>query len=406
MNGGLQLKPNETAKIKAPTGWSGRFWARTQCNFDKSGKGTCATGDCGGVLKCNGAGGTPPASLVEITLDSSLDFYDVNFVDGFNIPISVYPSGGHENCSHVKCSADINLKCPKELQVKSSDGKVIACKNACLAFNKPEYCCTEEFNNPSKCKPTKYSQYFKKACPNAYSYVYDDATGAFTYPLSTVSLGGVVDDLSFNFCFPNGSIIYCFLRCDMLCGVCDYICYASDRFKDLEICSLAVRCTELGLTVDSLLCARGGSFEHEATRRMRNEFMAAWDVLRSTYTYEMLYARQAKGLLSIDRWQLSALFRVKKRYIYEKPDVPKASREIAAEVHSELADLQNDEDCDAAVQLLVKAGYPGAQSLSENDWYRLHRRLDIVKGESVFLVIYCCAFRENFYWFYQSSLWL
>ncbi|KAM3265276.1 pathogeneis-related thaumatin-like protein 3.5 [Capsicum annuum] len=180
MNGGLQLKPNETAKIKAPTGWSGRFWARTQCNFDKSGKGTCATGDCGGVLKCNGAGGTPPASLVEITLDSSLDFYDVNFVDGFNIPISVYPSGGHENCSHVKCSADINLKCPKELQVKSSDGKVIACKKACLAFNKPEYCCTEEFNNPNKCKPTKYSQYFKKACPNAYSYVYDDATSAFT----------------------------------------------------------------------------------------------------------------------------------------------------------------------------------------------------------------------------------
>ncbi|KAM3323368.1 tRNA dimethylallyltransferase 9 isoform X3 [Capsicum chacoense] len=71
------------------------------------------------------------------------------------------------------------------------------------------------------------------------------------------------------------------------------------------------------------------------------------------------------------------------RYIYEKPDVPKASREIATEVHSELADLQNDEDWDAAGQLLVKAGYPGAQSLSENDWYRLHRRLDIVKGESL-----------------------
>ncbi|KAF3449142.1 hypothetical protein FNV43_RR09869 [Rhamnella rubrinervis] len=29
--------------------------------------------------------------------------------------------------------------------------------------------------------------------------------------------------------------------------------------------------------VDSLLGARGGAFEHEATRRMRNEFMAAWD---------------------------------------------------------------------------------------------------------------------------------
>lgn len=35
----------------------------------------------------------------------------------------------------------------------------------------------------------------------------------------------------------------------MLCGVCDYVCYVGDRFKDLEICSLAVKCTELGLTV-------------------------------------------------------------------------------------------------------------------------------------------------------------
>ncbi|KAI5020983.1 hypothetical protein ZWY2020_054393 [Hordeum vulgare] len=34
------------------------------------------------------------------------------------------------------------------------------------------------------------------------------------------------------------------------------------------------------LSVDSLLGARGGAMEHEATRRMRNEFMAAWDGLR------------------------------------------------------------------------------------------------------------------------------
>ncbi|KAI5022211.1 hypothetical protein ZWY2020_058941 [Hordeum vulgare] len=32
--------------------------------------------------------------------------------------------------------------------------------------------------------------------------------------------------------------------------------------------------------VDSLLGARGGAMEHEATRRMRNEFMEAWDGLR------------------------------------------------------------------------------------------------------------------------------
>ncbi|TMX00698.1 hypothetical protein EJD97_000318 [Solanum chilense] len=67
-------------------------------------------------------------------------------------------------------------------------------------------------------------------------------------------------------------------------------------------------------------------------------------------------------------------------FIYGRPDVPKASREIAAEVDSELASLQNDEDWNAAVQLLVKAGDPGAQSLPANDWYRLRRRLEIVKS--------------------------
>ncbi|KAF9682041.1 hypothetical protein SADUNF_Sadunf05G0066900 [Salix dunnii] len=40
--------------------------------------------------------------------------------------------------------------------------------------------------------------------------------------------------------------------------------------------------------VDSLLGARGGSFEHEATRRMRNEFMAAWDGLRSEDSQRIL----------------------------------------------------------------------------------------------------------------------
>lgn len=148
--------------------------------YATAGKGTCATADCGGVLHCNGAGGTPPASLAEFTLDSPMDFYDVSFVDGFNIPISVYPSGGSGNCSNVQCSSDINLQCPQELQVKTHDGTTIACKSACFALNKPEYCCTEEFNNPNICKPTKYSQYFKNSCTDAYSYAYDDATSTFT----------------------------------------------------------------------------------------------------------------------------------------------------------------------------------------------------------------------------------
>ncbi|KAI7747004.1 hypothetical protein M8C21_012655, partial [Ambrosia artemisiifolia] len=40
--------------------------------------------------------------------------------------------------------------------------------------------------------------------------------------------------------------------------------------------------------VDSLLGARGGGFEREATRRVRNEFMAAWDGLRSKDSQRIL----------------------------------------------------------------------------------------------------------------------
>ncbi|KAB2615971.1 tRNA dimethylallyltransferase 9 [Pyrus ussuriensis x Pyrus communis] len=65
---------------------------------------------------------------------------------------------------------------------------------------------------------------------------------------------------------------------------------------------------------------------------------------------------------------------------YGKPDVPKASLEIASEVYSDLEDLQKNDDWDAAVELVVKAGDPRAQLLAANDWYRLRRSLEIIKS--------------------------
>lgn len=57
---------------------------------------------------------------------------------------------------------------------------MVACKSACAAYNEPQYCCTGEFGSPITCKPTLYSTTFKRACPTAYSYAYDDATSTFT----------------------------------------------------------------------------------------------------------------------------------------------------------------------------------------------------------------------------------
>lgn len=65
--------------------------------------------------------------------------------------------------------------------------------------------------------------------------------------------------------------------------------------------------------------------------------------------------------------------------MYGKPDVPKASVDISSEVHSELMRPENIGDWYNALQLLVEAGDPAAPSLAANDWYRLRRRLEIIK---------------------------
>ncbi|KAG1364510.1 hypothetical protein COCNU_11G013370 [Cocos nucifera] len=79
--------------MAAPPGWSGRMWARTGCEFDAEGAGTCQTGDCGSRMECGGAGALPPATLFEITLGKGKDpdYYDVSLVDGYNLPVAAAP---------------------------------------------------------------------------------------------------------------------------------------------------------------------------------------------------------------------------------------------------------------------------------------------------------------------------
>ncbi|KAJ6373920.1 hypothetical protein OIU78_029584 [Salix suchowensis] len=179
--GGFKLPANKAYTLNLPPLWSGRFWGRHGCSFDASGRGRCATGDCGGSLYCNGIGGTPPATLAEITLGNDQDFYDVSLVDGYNLAISITPSKGSGKCSYAGCVRDLNMMCPVGLQVRSKgSSRVVACKSACFAFNSPRYCCTGSFGTPQACKPTAYSRIFKAACPKAYSYAYDDPTSIAT----------------------------------------------------------------------------------------------------------------------------------------------------------------------------------------------------------------------------------
>ncbi|XP_054796403.1 pathogenesis-related thaumatin-like protein 3.5 isoform X1 [Prosopis cineraria] len=190
---GFVLQTGESKTISAPTSWGGRFWGRTLCSQDSSGKLSCVTGDCSsGKVECAGNGATPPATLAEFTLngDGGLDFFDVSLVDGYNVPMLVVPQGGSgDNCSSTGCVVDLNGACPSELKVTNVDGKQgVACKSACEAFGSPQYCCSGAYATPDTCKPSSYSGIFKSACPRAYSYAYDDKTSTFTCAAADYSI--------------------------------------------------------------------------------------------------------------------------------------------------------------------------------------------------------------------------
>ncbi|KAF9674707.1 hypothetical protein SADUNF_Sadunf10G0154900 [Salix dunnii] len=189
--GGFLLLSGEQTVLQVPDKWSGRIWPRQGCCFDETtGRGSCQTGDCAGLLQCRGVGGVPPATLVEMTLGTSksaLHYYDVSLVDGFNVPVSMMPVGGGAGCGVAACETNLNVCCPSSLVLKRQ-GKVVGCKSACLAAKTDRYCCTGEYANPKSCRPTVFSHLFKAICPKAYSFAFDDASGLKTCEASREAL--------------------------------------------------------------------------------------------------------------------------------------------------------------------------------------------------------------------------
>ncbi|KAK4262732.1 hypothetical protein QN277_028257 [Acacia crassicarpa] len=173
--GGKQLNSDETWSFDVAAGTTGaRIWARTNCNFDGSGRGHCETGDCGGLLECQ-AYGSAPDTLAEFGLNqyNNMDFFDISLVDGFNVPMEFSPTSN--GCTRgIRCTADIIGQCPDQLKTQGG------CNNPCTVFKTDEYCC-----NSGSCGPTDYSKFFKDRCPDAYSYPKDDATSTFTCPGGT-----------------------------------------------------------------------------------------------------------------------------------------------------------------------------------------------------------------------------
>ncbi|KAI7880162.1 Osmotin, thaumatin-like protein [Lichtheimia hyalospora FSU 10163] len=157
-----KLSSGASKTVNVDSSWAGRFWA-------------CSPKD---PKKCNHYGS--PVSLAEFKFSGfqGVDFYDISFVDGFNLPVKIKPNYkeqgefGKYDCGAATCST--LPSCPAGLEAEGG-----ACKSACAAFGTDEYCCTGSYNGPNKCTASKYARHFKSGCSDAYSYAYDDPDSTF-----------------------------------------------------------------------------------------------------------------------------------------------------------------------------------------------------------------------------------
>ncbi|XP_076895023.1 uncharacterized protein LOC143547498 [Bidens hawaiensis] len=91
--------------------------------------------------------------------------------------------------------------------------------------------------------------------------------------------------------------------------------------------------------VDSLLGARGGGFEHEATRRMRNEFMAAWDGLRSKDSQRILILGATNRPFDLDD---AVIRRLPRRIYVDLPDADNRMKILKIFLDKENVELDFD----------------------------------------------------------------
>ncbi|XP_022147527.1 uncharacterized protein LOC111016414 isoform X2 [Momordica charantia] len=126
--------------------------------------------------------------------------------------------------------------------------------------------------------------------------------------------------------------------------------------------------------VDSLLGARGGALEHEATRRMRNEFMAAWDGLRTKDSQRILILGATNRPFDLDD---AVIRRLPRRIYVDLPDAANRMKILKIFLAHEnvVPDFQFDELANATEgysgsdlkNLCVAAAYRPVQELLEEE---------------------------------------
>ncbi|KAI8081423.1 thaumatin [Halteromyces radiatus] len=168
----FDLTPQGTRTISEPDTWGGRLFGQPEC---------VGAGNNG--PHCGNAGASNPATLAEFFFKGAngADYYDISLVDGYNIPASISPQGkggSGKDCGTSNCQKLPN--CPPNLAIKDGSGKVIGCQSSCSKTGNPQDCCVGQYDGPDKCKPDKQADNVKSACPDSYSFAYDDQTSTFS----------------------------------------------------------------------------------------------------------------------------------------------------------------------------------------------------------------------------------
>ncbi|GAA6027981.1 hypothetical protein JCM8097_001813 [Rhodosporidiobolus ruineniae] len=198
---GWEAAPGNTVSFEVTNGWGGRIWGR------------CSSGGCNGGLECASSGGTgvPPATVAEFYLEDT-DNYDASNVDGFNLPLAITSD---KDCPLANCPYNLNDGCPDALQVKNKNGDVVGCNTDCGAYpTNEEYCCTGAHDTAATCPESGIPDYdwFKKGCPFAYAYAYDEHSGTALWtcdggPSYVVTFCPTADLYDLSVTLDNGTVV-------------------------------------------------------------------------------------------------------------------------------------------------------------------------------------------------------
>ncbi len=204
-DGGWTMAANTSVSFPVSSTFSGRVWARKNCNTADSPY-ACDSGSCGGSgAECEGSTGQGSTSLAEFTLAGSstgTDWYDVSNVDAYDFPISITMSNGLGY--EPTYTTDVISQCPAALQVTGAvSGTLAYCQNPCNVYATAQVCCTMQA--PQDCRdsvngwPATAQQYVNDIHNDGgevYSYPWDDWWG-----LHTVQGGSTTWTITF---CPNG----------------------------------------------------------------------------------------------------------------------------------------------------------------------------------------------------------